>query len=100
MAPGRWEYERVSSNRDKEPLRIKFDFDALKELMRCPKSKSELVLDADALVSVDPECRLAYQIRDGIPSMFPDDAVTLSRDDWGAVMARHGRDPRSGEKVS
>ena len=64
--------------------------------MRCPKSRSELVLDGNALVSVDPECRLKYDIRDGIPCMIPDDAATLGIDEWSAIMSRHGRDPHRG----
>ncbi|MEX2287903.1 MAG: hypothetical protein WD648_12490 [Planctomycetaceae bacterium] len=74
-----------------------FDFNALKDILRCPKSKSELVLDGNSLVSVDPDCRLRYEIRDGIPSMFPEDAATLSVQEWSAVMAAHGRDPVSGK---
>jgi uncharacterized protein YbaR (Trm112 family) len=89
----------VSGDRDKEPFRGEFDFDALKDFMRCPRSKSELVLDGNSLVSVDRECRLKYQIRDGIPSMFPDDAVVLSLEEWSDVMARHGRDAQTGEPV-
>nr|AUN35857.1 hypothetical protein [uncultured bacterium] len=77
-----------------------FDFNAVKDLMRCPRSKSELVLDGNALISADPDCRLRYQIRDGIPSMIPDDAVEMEINEWSVVMSRHGRDPRTGECAS
>jgi uncharacterized protein YbaR (Trm112 family) len=72
---------------------MSFDFDALEGMLVCPKSKSKLVRDGDSLVSVDPESRLKYEIRDGIPNMFPDDATTLSVEDWSAIMARHGIEP-------
>jgi uncharacterized protein len=58
-----------------------FDFAVLEDLLICPKSKSELVLDGDSLVSVDPACRLRYAIRDGIPIMLVDEARPLDEDD-------------------
>ena len=85
--------------RPKEFVNPGFNFDAVKDLLRCPQSKSPLVLDGDSLVSVDPECRLRYEIRDGIPSMVPDDAVVLSREQWSGVMVRNGRDPQTGRLV-
>jgi uncharacterized protein YbaR (Trm112 family) len=79
---------------------VPFDFNALKDILRCPKSKSELVLDGNSLVSVDPACRLRYEIRDGIPCMFPEDAVALSVDEWSALMGAHGRDRVTGKPAS
>ncbi|MBW3543960.1 MAG: hypothetical protein KY476_27235 [Planctomycetes bacterium] len=76
-----------------------FDFEAVKSFLRCPQSRSELVLEDDGLVSVDPECRLKYPIREGIPTLLVDDATELSREEWSAVMSRHGRDPVTGRDV-
>jgi len=90
----------VSNERHKEFAMARFDFDAVKDLMRCPRSKSELVMDGDSLVSVDPDCRLKYEIRKGIPTMFPDDAVTLSFEDWSDIMVRNGRDSQTGETLT
>jgi uncharacterized protein YbaR (Trm112 family) len=94
------EHSTVPNGRQKESEGVQFDFDAVQDLMRCPRSKSELVFDGSALVSVNPDCRLRYQIRDGIPSMFPDDAIAMEISEWSAVMSRHGRNPQTGEAMS
>jgi uncharacterized protein YbaR (Trm112 family) len=56
----------------------------------CPKSRSALVADGDTLVCVDPDCRLQFDIQDGIPVMLPDEARVLSREDWQSIMDRTG----------
>ena len=76
-----------------------FNFDALVDILRCPKSHSELVQDADGLISVDPSCRLRYPIRDDIPCLIVEDARQLSSDEWRAAMQRHQRDPETGRKI-
>ena len=76
---------------------MSFDLESLKDVLVCPKSKSKLVMDGTTLVSVDPDCRLSYEIRDGIPVMLVDEAVELSTEQWQAVMTRQGRDPQTGE---
>ncbi len=63
----------------------------------CPKTKSALVLDGGGLVSVDPESRLKYAVKDDIPIMLADEAVELSPEEWSDTMSRHGRDPKTGE---
>lgn len=75
-----------------------FQFDQLKEILVCPKSKAKLVQEGDALVSVDPETRLQYEIRDDIPILLIDEAVELSQEEWSAIMEKHGRDPATGEE--
>ena len=74
-----------------------FDFESLKNVLACPKSHSPLVLEANALVCVDPECRLRYEIRDDIPCMLVDEATELPPEEWAEVMKRHQRDPETGE---
>lgn len=74
-----------------------FDFEAIKDILVCPKSRSALVHDGDRLVNVDPECRLSYAICDEIPIMLVDEATELGEGEWQAVMHRHDRDPRTGE---
>lgn len=61
----------------------------LRALLRCPKCREPLVEDGERLVCTDPETRLAYPIRDGIPVMVVDEATALSPDEWEAVMGRH-----------
>ena len=76
-----------------------FDFKSLQEILVCPKSRSRLVHEGDALVCVDPECRLKYEIREDIPVMLVDEATQLGVEQWSRVMQAHGRDPQSGEVV-
>ena len=55
---------------------MSFDFETLKDILVCPKTKSKLVIEGDWLVSVDPQSRLRYGIRNGIPVMLVDEAVS------------------------
>lgn len=64
-----------------------FDFNAVKDILVCPQSKSTLVRRGDTLVCTDEDCRLRYEIQEGIPIMLADDATELSREQWDAVMA-------------
>lgn len=75
---------------------MSFDPKLLEGILVCPKSKSVLVRDGEALVSIDPRCRLRYEIRDGIPNMLVEEATELSQDAWSEVMQRHGRDGVTG----
>ena len=65
-------------------------------ILVCPKTKLPLVRDGESLVSVDPECRLRYEIKEGIPNMLIDEATRLSPAEWSAVMSRSGRDGVTG----
>ena len=51
----------------------------LLEVIACPKCKGEvkLSLDGDALIC--KRCRLVYEIREGIPIMLIDEAISLER---------------------
>ena len=69
-----------------------FDFQALRDILVCPKSKRPLVHDGNRLVSTDPDSRLSYEIRDDIPIMLIEEARELPRDEWAAIMQKHGRD--------
>jgi uncharacterized protein YbaR (Trm112 family) len=70
----------------------------LEGVLVCPGSRSKLVLDGQALVCVDPNCRLKFAVRDEIPIMLIDEAVKLPVEDWGRVMQRHSRDTTTGER--
>jgi len=63
----------------------------LLDILVCPLSKAELVLDGDTLVSTDKETRRRYRIEDGIPNMLVDEAEELSLDAWTEIMKRHGK---------
>lgn len=76
-----------------------FDPKRLDTFLVCPKTKSALVRDGDALICVAPECRLKYEIRDDIPNMLIEEAKELTPEDWKAAMQRHGRDGQTGVAV-
>ena len=70
---------------------MSFDPRLLEGILVCPRSKSPLVRDAEALISVDPACRLRYEIKDGIPNMLIEEATEMSPEAWTEVMRRHDR---------
>jgi len=77
-----------------------FTQDTLEKIkLVCPKTKADLVLDGSMLVSVDPQSRLRYEVKDDIPIMLIDEAVELSAEDWSAVMTRHQREPQTGKPL-
>ena len=49
----------------------------LLEILACPKCKGELELDPEGPVLICHKCRLAYEIRDGIPIMLIEEARPL-----------------------
>lgn len=77
-----------------------FDYDKVKDILVCPRSKADLVLDGSALVCANPEFRFSYPVVDDIPRLLEEEATTLSEDDWASVMQRHGRDATTGQSLS
>jgi uncharacterized protein len=65
-----------------------FDYNAVKDLLRCPKSHSPLVLAGDSLVCENPECRMRFEIRDEIPILLLDEATELTEAEWQAAIGR------------
>ncbi len=68
-------------------------------ILFCPQSKSALVQDGERLISVNPQSRLAYSIKDNIPVMLVDEAITLSIEEWETIMQKQGRNLQTGEIV-
>ena len=77
-----------------------FNYEAIRDLLCCPKSRAELVFTGEALVSCDAETRLRYPIVDGFPVLLVDEARELPLVEWSAVMQRGGRDPVTGQVAS
>jgi len=63
----------------------------LLEILCCPETKADLVLDGNFLVSVDKTTRRRYRIEDDIPIMLIDESEQLDVETWNAIMAKHGK---------
>mgnify|MGYP000524828361 FL=1 len=63
----------------------------LLEILCCPESKADLVLDGNYLVSVDKETRRRYRIEDDIPIMLIEESEQLDFETWKEIMIRHNK---------
>ena len=61
----------------------------LLEILCCPETKADLVLDGDFLVSVDKNTRRRYRIEDDIPVMLIDESEQLEIAEWTEIMKKH-----------
>ncbi|MCF8242556.1 MAG: hypothetical protein K9J16_14355 [Melioribacteraceae bacterium] len=64
----------------------------LLDILCCPESKADLVLDGEFLVSTDKATRRRYRIEDDIPVMLIDDSEVLSEDEWKEIMKKYGKE--------
>lgn len=64
----------------------------LLDILCCPETKADLVLDGDFLVSVDKETRRRYRIDDDIPIMLIEESEILSLEEWQRIMKKHGKE--------
>ena len=51
---------------------------ALLDILACPKCKQEVKQDGDFLQCQNPDCRLRYPVRNGIPIMLIEEAKVNS----------------------
>jgi uncharacterized protein YbaR (Trm112 family) len=63
----------------------------LLDILCCPETKAELVLDGETLVSTDKNTRRRYKIEDDIPIMLIDESEQLSLEEWRVIMKKHGK---------
>ena len=63
----------------------------LLDILCCPDSKAELVLEGDSLVSTDKETRRKYKIENDIPIMLIDESEQLDLETWKDIMKKHDR---------
>ncbi|RMG83945.1 MAG: hypothetical protein D6707_00050 [Bacteroidetes bacterium] len=63
----------------------------LLDMLCCPETKADLVLDGNYLVSTDKETRRRYRIEDDIPIMLIEESETLDYDTWKEIMEKHGK---------
>ncbi|MEJ5351434.1 MAG: hypothetical protein WHS65_07575 [Melioribacteraceae bacterium] len=62
----------------------------LLEVLCCPVSGADLVLDDNYLVSTDRNTRRRYRIENNIPIMLIEESEELDLDTWKEIMKRHG----------
>ena len=60
----------------------------LLEILACPQDKGPLYYLADENALYNPRLRLRYEIRDGIPIMLIDEAVTVSTEEHDRIMRK------------
>ena len=63
----------------------------LLDILCCPETKADLVLDGKTLVSTDKDTRRRYRIEDDIPIMLIEESEQLSMEEWIAIMQKHSK---------
>ena len=63
----------------------------LLEILCCPETKADLVLDGNTLVSVDKNTRRRYRIEEDIPIMLIEESEQLSMEEWRNIMQKYGK---------
>jgi uncharacterized protein YbaR (Trm112 family) len=63
----------------------------LLDILCCPETKADLVLEGNTLVSVDKSTRRRYRIEDDIPIMLIEESEQLSVEEWTSIMKKHGK---------
>ena len=61
----------------------------LLDILCCPESKADLILDGNTLVSTDKKTRRRYKIVDDIPVMLIDESEQMNMDEWTSIMKKH-----------
>lgn len=63
----------------------------LLDILCCPETKADLVLDGNTLVSTDKVTRRRYRIEDDIPIMLIEESEQLSVEEWESIMKKYGK---------
>lgn len=63
----------------------------LLDILCCPETKADLVLDNNFLISTDKATRRRYRIEDDIPIMLIDESEQLDIETWKAIMIKHNK---------
>ena len=64
----------------------------LLDILCCPETKADLVLDGNTLVSTDKNTRRRYRIENDIPIMLIDESEQLSMEEWTVIMKKYGKE--------
>jgi len=63
----------------------------LLDILCCPETKADLVLDGDSLVSTDKNTRRRYRIEQDIPVMLIEESEQLDVATWESIMKKYGK---------
>lgn len=63
----------------------------LLDILCCPETKADLVLEENFLVSTDKNTRRRYRIEDNIPVMLIEESEQLDYETWKEIMLKHGK---------
>jgi uncharacterized protein len=63
----------------------------LLDILCCPETKADLVLDGNTLVSTDKNTRRRYRIEDDIPIMLIDESEQVPVKEWKEIMKKYGK---------
>lgn len=63
----------------------------LLDILCCPETKADLVLEENFLVSTDKATRRRYRIENDIPVMLIEESEQLPMNEWEEIMKKHGR---------
>ncbi len=61
----------------------------LLDILCCPETKADLVLEGSFLISTDPKTRRKYRIEDDIPVMLIDESEIMDVEEWKKIMQKH-----------
>lgn len=64
----------------------------LLDILCCPETKADLILEGNYLISTDKNTRRRYRIEDDIPIMLIEESEQLSLEEWTEIMKRNGRE--------
>ncbi|GAB4152102.1 MAG: hypothetical protein Fur0015_15030 [Ignavibacteriales bacterium] len=63
----------------------------LLDILCCPETKADLVLEGESLISVDKSTRRKYRIENDIPIMLIEESEQLDFETWKQIMLKHGK---------
>lgn len=64
----------------------------LLDILCCPETKADLILEGKYLISTDKNTRRRYRIEDDIPIMLIEESEQISLEEWTEIMKRNGRE--------
>lgn len=63
----------------------------LLNILCCPETKADLVLEGNFLISTDKATRRRYKIENDIPIMLVEESDQLPLEEWQEIMKKHNK---------